>query len=86
VSLSAVLGIVAAVVLMPLLSPRSDPLTRWLGAALATSSSVTLLQYLRQGITDANYAAWLPGSQKFATIFLLSWMLRLMWLRRAPLR
>jgi hypothetical protein len=85
VTLSAGAGIVAALLLLPALWPRTDRLTRLLGTLLVLSSTVTLLQYLRQGITRANYADWLAGSQKIASACMLLWMARLLWLiwRRA---
>lgn len=80
VTASAGAGVVSALLLLPALHARTDRLTASLGIALALTTTVTLLQYVRQGITRANYAAWLPASQKLATLLLLAWMVRLIWL------
>jgi hypothetical protein len=76
VSLSAAAGLLAALFLIPWLSPRRDLAAWLLGAGLALTSSATLLQYVRQAVTQRDFAGWLPGMQKLATLFLFGWMLQ----------
>lgn len=76
---SALLGVAAAGVLAVSMYGRASALTRALSLLLILSASVSVVQYVRQGLGAAP-AEWLAGAQKLTTLALLAFMLRCAWL------
>jgi hypothetical protein len=70
---SALPNVAAAVVLGVAFYGRSDLVTRLLWLAVVLTASLSLGQYIRQGL-GAEAADWLAGSQKLTAIALLAFM------------